>query len=45
MEARRGGDAKEAQQWMEDSETNAEKIDKNCKKKKLKNIETDRKVI
>jgi hypothetical protein len=32
MEARRGGGAKEAQEWMEGSETSAEKIGRNCKK-------------
>jgi hypothetical protein len=32
MEARRGGGAKEAQQWTGGNETSAEKIDKNCKK-------------
>jgi hypothetical protein len=33
VEARRGGGAKEAQQWTEGSETGAEKIGRNCKKK------------
>jgi hypothetical protein len=33
MEARRGGGAKEAQEWTEGSETGAEKIGRNCKKK------------
>jgi hypothetical protein len=32
VEARRSGGAKEAQQSMEGSETDAEKIGKNCKK-------------
>jgi hypothetical protein len=32
MEARRGGGAKEAQEWTEGSETNAEKIGRNYKK-------------
>jgi hypothetical protein len=46
VEADRGGGAKEAQQWTEGSETGTEKISRNCKKKKKKkNIETDRKVI
>jgi hypothetical protein len=34
VEARRGGGAKESQQWTEGGETNAEKIGRNCKKKK-----------
>jgi hypothetical protein len=33
VEARRGGGAKEAQQWTEGSETGAEKIGSNYKKK------------
>jgi hypothetical protein len=46
VEARRGGGAKKAQQWTGGSETGAEKIGRNCKKKKnSKNIETDRKLI
>jgi hypothetical protein len=44
MEARRGGGAKEAQQWTEGSETSAEKIGINCKNTQ-KNTETDIKVI
>jgi hypothetical protein len=36
VEAHRGGDVKEAQQWTEGSETSAKKIGKKCKKKKLK---------
>jgi hypothetical protein len=45
VEARHGGGAKEAQQLTEGSETSAEKINRNCKKKNSKNTETDRKVI
>jgi ribosome recycling factor len=33
VEARRGGGAKEAQQWTEGSETSVKKISRNCKKK------------
>jgi hypothetical protein len=44
VEARRGGGAKEAQQWTEGSETGAEKISRNYKKNS-KNIETYKKVI
>jgi hypothetical protein len=33
VEAHRSGGAKEAQQWTEGSETRAEKIGRNCKKK------------
>jgi hypothetical protein len=36
VEARRGGGMKEAQQWMEGSETSKEKIGKNYQKKKKK---------
>jgi hypothetical protein len=32
VEARRGGGAKEPQQWTKGNETGAEKIDRNCKK-------------
>jgi chitodextrinase len=41
VEARRGRGAKEAQQWTEGNETNAEKIGRNCKKtqKTQKHIE------
>jgi hypothetical protein len=42
MEACRGGGVKEAHQWMEGSETGAEKIGRNCKKTHKKK---DRKVI
>jgi hypothetical protein len=45
VEARRGGGAKEAQQWTKGSETGTKKIGRNCKKKNSKNIKTDRKVI
>jgi hypothetical protein len=38
VEARLGGGAKEAQQWTEGSETGAEKIGRNCKKKLKKHI-------
>jgi hypothetical protein len=44
VEARRGGGAKNAQQWMEGNETGMEKINRNYKKTQ-KNTETDRKVI
>jgi hypothetical protein len=44
MEARRGGGAKEAQEWTEGSETSAEKIGRNYKKNS-RNTKIDRKVI
>jgi hypothetical protein len=43
MEARRGGGAKEAQEWTEGRETSAKKIGRNYKKTK-KNTGIDRKV-
>jgi hypothetical protein len=44
VEASRGGGEKEAQQWMEGSETGAEKIGKNYKKTQI-NTEIDKKEI
>jgi hypothetical protein len=42
VEARRGGDAKEAQQWTEGSETGAEKIGINYKKTQKTQKQTEK---
>jgi hypothetical protein len=42
VEARRGGGAKEAQQWTEGSEIGAEKIGRNCKKTQKTHKQTEK---